>query len=190
MNTRVAPSTYTTKDYYNYNDKADYPPMPPYNPYARQQGPGTYAHYNPSAATLGYDDPNYPSSHAMYDEADNESTMHLAAAAAPFARDPIDRQGSPYTAYDPRDVYQGRSPSVAPQQQQQQQYPHGRSPPPPFGQVPGVYDDGGQYGSAYPSQGPPPGGDPYGGGYAPRRHGYDEEVGGYGRGQGGQQRPM
>ncbi|KAF9482509.1 hypothetical protein BDN70DRAFT_829239 [Pholiota conissans] len=190
MNTRVAPSTYNNKDYYNYNDKGDYPPMPPYNPYAAQQG--GFGHYNGSAATLGYDDPNYPAPHAMYDDTDNESTAHLAAAAAPFARDPVDRQGSPYTAYDPRDVYQGqaRAPSVAPHQQQQQ-YPHGRSPPPPFGQVPGAglaYDDGSSmYGAPPP---PPPGSDPYA--YGSRGRGYDEEVGAYGRGQGGQhqQRPM
>ncbi|KAF8192477.1 hypothetical protein BJ912DRAFT_1094915 [Pholiota molesta] len=90
------------------NTRADYPPMPPYNPYAAQQGPGTYAHYNPSAATLGYDDPNTPL-----------PTPWQPVYGAVCARS-RERQGSPYTAYDPRDVYQGRSPSVAPHQQQQQ----------------------------------------------------------------------
>lgn len=167
VNTRVAPSTHT-KDYNYYDSKADYPPMPAYNPH---QVPGNYAHYNPSAASLGYDDANYPPPNHLYDD-DNESQIHLAASAAPFARDPIDRTGSPYGNYDPRDVYQGRSPSTAPHQQYAR--------PPPNGQAPGgaVYDDG-YYNQA--SYGQPPQGDPYG---APRARNYDEETGGYGRGQG------
>jgi hypothetical protein len=119
MHTRVAaPSTYT-KDYYNYqSDKGlDYPPMPAYNSSLPHQISGGYPHYNPSAASIGYDDPMYPSHHPMYDD-DNESTAHLAVSAAPFAQQPIDRPGSagmqvPYghqtASYDPHDVYQGRA---------------------------------------------------------------------------------
>ncbi|KAF9058039.1 hypothetical protein BJ165DRAFT_1425252 [Panaeolus papilionaceus] len=200
VNTRVpAPSTYT-QDYYHYNsDKAaDYPPMPAYNPYSAQQGPGNYPYYNPSAATLN-DEYAYPSQH-LYDDNDNESTAHLTSSAAPFARDPISRQASPYgppptrgTNYDPVDVYQGRAGSTAPSLHQQSR----RSPPA------SAYDDGQQnpytqsplsYGQPSPQQvndpyyssNPPPS---VNGGRQPRGRGYDEE-GGYGRGQGGYQRPM
>ncbi|KAF8812333.1 hypothetical protein BYT27DRAFT_7239845 [Phlegmacium glaucopus] len=142
MKTRVAaPSTYTQDSYYYKGDKglnADYPPMPAYNPYLNHQAPGAYAQYNPSSATLSYDDSAYPPPH-MYDD-DNESTVHLTATAAPFARDPIDRQGSPYGPpqgnYEAHDVYQGRT-GPAPQQ-------HRRSPPSSVGQQPQgglAYDD-------------------------------------------------
>ncbi|KAF8974195.1 hypothetical protein BDZ97DRAFT_1772341 [Flammula alnicola] len=197
MNTRVTPSTYT-KDYFNYqNDKADYPPMPAYNPYSTHQPAGSFAHYNPSSATLGYDDPNYPPQH-MYED-DNESTLHLATSAAPFARDPIDRQASPYGNYDPHDVYQGRAPSTAPQQQSHNR----RSPPASLGPAPGglAYDDASQYAPSPASYGPPQGENPYVGyaspansmgpqGLASRGRNYDEEVAGYGKGQGGHSRPM
>lgn len=180
MNTRVAPSMHT-KEYNYYNDnKADYPPMPAYNAYAGHQGPpGAYAQYNPSSASVGgYDDPNYPPPPQHLYDNDNESQVHLAAAAAPFAQDPVDRQGSPY--YDPRDVYQGRAPSTAPHQQ------YGRSPAPPPGQAPG-YDDG--YYVQQPAYGAPQGESPYG--QAPARgRTYDEEIGGYGRGQGGRSQPL
>lgn len=119
INTRAPPaSTYTTQDYYYYNSdksQADYPPMPAYNPYSTHQPPGSYAQFNPSAATLGQDEYTYPQ--PMYEE-DNESTAHLAMAAAPFAQAPIDRPGSalpnPHSStlssnYDPHDVYQGRA---------------------------------------------------------------------------------
>ena len=160
MNTRVAPSMHT-KDYNYYNDKADYPPMPAYN---------AYGQYNPSSTSVAYGDPNYPPPPPHLYDTDNESQIHLAAAAAPFAQDPVDRQGSPY--YDPRDVYQGRAPSTAPHQQ-------GYRPPP--GQAPG-YDDG--YYAQQPAYGAPQGESPYG--QAPARgRTYDEETGGYGRGQGG-----
>ena len=207
MNTRVAPSTYT-KDYYNYQSDTggDYPPMPAYNPYSAQQPPGNYPHYNPSSATLSYDEPMYP---YKYDD-DNESTANLTTSAAPFARDPVDRHGSPYiqtqnASYDPRDVYQGRAGSTAPQQQAPQ---YGRrSPPSSLRQVPSglAYDDPSDYPS--PSQysqsptsfGPPQGEDPYAGysspantmrpqqyqGQGARGRNHDEEIGGYGRGQGG-----
>jgi hypothetical protein len=186
INTRVAPSNYTpstyTKDYY----KGDYPPMPAYNPHVNH--PQEYAHYNPSTPTLGYDDAMYPPQH-MYDNDDNESQVHLASSAAPFARDPVDyRQGSPYgAAYSAHDVYAGRAGST----------PHlqgvngdRRSPP---GQVPGYADTAPDYESQY-AQSPS---DAYGGyanNAAPAGRGrhYDEEVGGYGRAGGGpgQQRPL
>jgi len=184
MHTRVAPSTYT-KDYYPYQSEKDYPPMPAYNPYSTHQAPGNY-NYNPSSATLHYDDPTYPQH--KYDD-DNESTANLAMSAAPFARDPIDRQGSPYGpphngSYDPHDVYQGRA--TAPQQQAQR-----RSPP--LSQAPSglAYDDAPDYPSQYSHS--PATTAPYGGYSSPansmvpqaRGRNYDEEVAAYGRGQGG-----
>ncbi|KAH9482811.1 Low affinity K(+) transporter 1 [Psilocybe cubensis] len=160
INTRVAPSTHT-KDYYPYQSDKDYPPMPAYNPHS-PQAPGNY--YNPSSATLGYDEPTYP--HYGYED-DNESTVNLAASAAPFAQDPITRQGSPYGpsypgSYDPHDVYQGRAGSVPPHQQQR---------PPPIGQVPngqGYDNPYGGYANSTSSMGP----------VAPGSRGrnYDEEV--------------
>ncbi|KAF8165455.1 hypothetical protein B0H34DRAFT_762657 [Crassisporium funariophilum] len=204
MNTRVAPSTYTQDSYYKADKGADYPPMPAYNPYSTHQPPGSYAHFNPSSAALNYDDPAYQ--HPQHYDDDNESTAHLATSAAPFARDPVDRQGSPYGSsyggsYDPHDVYQGRAGSTPPTQQ------HRRSPPSSVGQAPSglAYDDASDYPSQYSHSpgiyGPPQthANDPYGGypnSAAPsvqqssRGRNYDEE-GGYGRSQqGGYPRPM
>jgi len=117
MNTRApAPSTYT-QDYYHYQaDKgsADYPPpMPAYNPYSTHQAPGSYAHFNPSTATFGYDDQQ-----PMYDD-DTESLARLTASAAPFSNQPAEPYRhvgqSPYgqshgvgLSYDAHDVYEGR----------------------------------------------------------------------------------
>jgi len=204
MKARVpAPSTYTQDSYYYKGDKGvspDYPPMPAYNPYLNHQVPG-YAQYNPSVPTLTYDDSAYPPH--TYDD-DNESTVNLAVAAAPFARDPIDRQNTPYGPpqggnYDVPDVYQGRTGSV-PQQQ-----PHRRSPPSSLGQPQGglSYEDAPEYPSQYQHPGgmfaaAPPLDDPYGGYTSPlvtvshqpsRGRSYDEEIG-YGRSQGGPQHAM
>ncbi|PPQ77382.1 hypothetical protein CVT25_010964 [Psilocybe cyanescens] len=186
INTRVAPSTHT-KDYYPYQNDKEYPPMPAYNPHSPHQAPGNY--YNPSSATLGYDDPTYP----QYGYDDNESTVNLAASAAPFAHDPISRQGSPYGSshpgsYDPHDVYQGRAGSIPPQHQAQR--------PPPLGQASSglAYDDSADYRPQqhmYSSGSPVP--NPYGGYSSPantmgplapgsRGRNYDEEVA-HGRGQ-------
>ena len=77
----------TQDSYYYKGDKglpSDYPPMPAYSP------------YNDSA---------YPLPHKYGD--DNESTINLAAAAAP------NPYGPPQIGhYDPRDVYQGRTPQL------------------------------------------------------------------------------
>jgi hypothetical protein len=199
MNTRVAPSYHTSysKEFYYQSDK-DYPPMPAYNPYSAQI-PGNYASFNPSSATFSYDDPTYPQPH-MYDN-DNESTQNLAAAAAPFARDPVDRQPSPYglppsNSYNPHDVYHGRAGSTPPQQQPQRR----RSPPNSVGLVPNgaAYDEPSQYRhqftqspvSRLPSEDPnggfvTPGAETYSGGLNSGRRNYDEEAG-YGRSYGGQ----
>lgn len=107
------PSTHT-QDYYYYSDKGggDYPPMPAYNqPYSHVQDPSGYAHYNPSQATLGQDD--YYHNNQMYDD-DTESTLHLAAAAAPIghaSQRPGSALANPHSAYhaDPHDIYQGRA---------------------------------------------------------------------------------
>jgi len=203
MKTRVAaPSTYTQdSSYYYKGDKGvnpDYPPMPAYNPYLNHQVPGSFAQYNPSAATLSHDDSAYPSPHPYDDE--NESTVNLASAAAPFARDPIDRHGSPYGPpqagnYDAHDVYQGRTGSVPPQR-------HRHSPPTSVGQPQGgpLYDDAPEYPGQYQHQAgmfataPQSLDDPYSGytsspapvsNHSSRGRSYDEEIG-YGRGQGGQ----
>ncbi|KAF4619268.1 hypothetical protein D9613_005145 [Agrocybe pediades] len=192
MHTRVAPSTYT-KDYYPYPSEKDYPPMPAYNPYPSPAG--NYNNYNPSSATLSHDEPSYPQ--YAYED-DNESTVNLATSAAPFARDPIDRRGSPYGppyagSYDPHDVYQGRAGSVAPHQQVQRQSP-------PLGQVQSglAYDATADYRSHTPASAAPPYGDNAYSGYSSpanlgsshipgsRGRNYDEEVA-YGRGQGGRQ---
>ncbi|PPQ67822.1 hypothetical protein CVT26_007069 [Gymnopilus dilepis] len=179
MATRVAPSTYTN-DYYPYQSEKDYPPMPAYNPYSNHQAPGNYANYNPSSATLQYDEPAYPQ--YAYED-DNESTANLAMSAAPFARDPVERHGSPYGApppngsYDPHDVYQGRAGAQ-----------HSHSPPPPIHPPSGLaYDDQSTLSPASTA--------PYAGYSSPantmgplaRGRTYDEE---YGRGQGGYPRQM
>lgn len=189
MNTCVvAPSTYTQDPSYK-GFTSEYPLMPAYNPYVAP-------HCNPSSATL-CDDSIYPPPQT-YDD-DNESTLNFAAAAAPFARDPVDRHGSPYGPpqggnYNPHDVYQGRT---GPAQQQPQ---HRRSPPSSVGQPQGslAYGDVPEYPGQYQHPvgmvaAPQSLDDPYGG-YAsppapisnqpPRRRNYDEESG-YGRSQGG-----
>jgi len=228
MNTRVPPSTYAasthTKDYYYANEKSfDYPPpMPAFNPYSTHQAPGTY-HFNPSSPTVNYDEPNYPPQTGMYDN-DNESTARLTTSAAPFGRDPfarepLERQGSPYGGphggnYDPVDVYQGRAGSTAPSlyPQQHPQQANRLSPPSSssHGPAPSVssglaYDDVSEYPShqtASALSGVSSYGDnPYAG-YAsggqmapqttmgpPRGRGYDEETG-YDRSQGGYSRPV
>lgn len=123
MNTRVpAPSTYT-QDYYHYNsDKhstmgGDYaPPMPAYNPYSTHQIPGSHTHFQSSTMSLGHED-NYQQRQA-YDD-DDESTVHLAAAAAPFSQQPLADgrfAGTPHgypgsvggNNYNPHDIYQGQ----------------------------------------------------------------------------------
>lgn len=123
--TRGPPPSMHTQDYYHYNsDKnsimtGDYPPpMPAYNPYSNNQTPGSYPHFQASAASFAHEDPSYHHQpYQMYEE-DNESTAHLAPAAAPFAQQsPVDRSrsaGIPYghpgpIGYDPHDVYQGRT---------------------------------------------------------------------------------
>ena len=184
MKTRVpAPSTYTQDSYYYKGDNglpSDYPPMPAYSPYSNHQAP-PYGQYNPGSATLRYDD-------------DNESTVNLAAAAAPFALDPIDRHGSPYGPPQAGnyDAHQERTGSAPPQ--------HRRSPPSSVG-----HPQGGMAYEEYPVQYQQPTGtfaapelfdDPYSGYASPpapvsnqpsrqpsRGRNYDEETG-YGRGQG------
>ncbi|KAG6885202.1 hypothetical protein C0993_004884 [Termitomyces sp. T159_Od127] len=123
MNTRVpAPSTYT-QDYYHYNsDKhsamgGDYlPPMPAYNPYSTQQVPGSHTYFQSSSLSLGQED-NYQQ-RQTYDE-DNESTAHLASAAAPFSQQSLADARFVDTAhgytgpmgdhnYNAYDIYQGR----------------------------------------------------------------------------------
>ncbi|KAG6891293.1 hypothetical protein C0992_009485 [Termitomyces sp. T32_za158] len=124
MNTRVpAPSTYT-QDYYHYNsDKhstmGDYPPpMPAYNPYSTHQVPGSHTQFQSSSMSLSLGHEDSYQQRQMYDD-DNESTVHLAAAAAPFSQQPLTDSArfvsTPhgYTGpgdndYNPRDIYQGR----------------------------------------------------------------------------------
>ncbi|KAF8665809.1 hypothetical protein AX16_000252 [Volvariella volvacea WC 439] len=136
------PSTYT-QDYYSSDNGSNYlPPMPGYNPYSNHPTPGAW--YNPSQSTIVQDEPASTVPRYRSDD-DNESTAHLAAAAAPFAyQPPIDRPGSanPYShpnpqpiTYDPHDVYSGRT----------AQYPM-RRPSPVGGQQPRpssglAYDD-------------------------------------------------
>ena len=193
MKTRVpAPSVYTQDSYYYKGDNglpSDYPPMPGYSPYPNHQAP-PYAQY--SSATLPYEGA-YPPPH-RYDN-DDESTVNLAAAAAPFAVDPISRHGSPYgppqvVNYD---AHPARTGSAPPQQ-------HRRSPPSSVGYPQGgmAYDDVPEYAGQYqqPAGIPESFDDPYSG-YASspvpvsnqpsrqpsRGRNYDEETG-YGRGQG------
>ncbi|KAF8222765.1 hypothetical protein L208DRAFT_1370823 [Tricholoma matsutake] len=126
INTRAPPPSTYTQDYYNYNsDKnstvnVDYPPpMPAYNPYSTHQQPGSHTHFQQSSTSFPQDDQNYHQ-HPMYDE-DNESTAHLAAAAAPFSQQPTYAVAPPYVhtahgggsgSYDPHHVYQGRARSI------------------------------------------------------------------------------
>jgi hypothetical protein len=99
----------------------DYPPpMPAYNPYSTHQPPGSHAQFQSSTASFTHEDPAYQN-HQMYED-DNESTVHLAAAAAPFSQQsPVERSrsaGIPYghpgpggggNMYNPHDVYEGRA---------------------------------------------------------------------------------
>jgi hypothetical protein len=121
MKTRVpASSTYTQDSYYYKGDKGlfEYPPMPPYSPY------NTYA--NPSSAMFSHDDSAYPPPH-KYDD-DNESTMNLAAAAAP----------------NPYDASQNGTGSAPPQL-------HQRSPPSSMGQLQGGMGYVPEYPGQYPT---------------------------------------
>ncbi|KAG6837536.1 hypothetical protein H0H93_007717 [Arthromyces matolae] len=170
MNTRVAaPSTYS-QDYYRGNsDKnsimtGDYPPMPAYNPYSTHQVPGSHTHFQSSSMSLGHED-NYHQ-RQMYDE-DNESTVHLASAAAPFSQQPpIDRTRTPVAPYgyssrgnnyDPHDVYQGRA---APVSEKGYHNSHSESP------YSGYSSNSSPQGNIYQQ--------------TRRGHGYDEEGGGGG----------
>jgi len=188
MKTRVpAPTIYTQDSYYYKGDNglpSDYPPMPAYNPYNNHQ-----AQFNPSSATLSYDDSAYPLPHKYED--DNESTVNLATTAAP------NPYGAPQIGnYDPRDVYQGYTGSAPPQQPQ-------RSPSSSMGHLQGgmADDDVPEYPGQHqhptaPFAAPQSFDDPYGGYASPpvpvnqpsRRRNYDEEIG-YGS-QGGQQHAL
>ena len=110
--TRVPPSnasTYThTQDYYYNAEKSmDYPPMPAFNPYSHHPAPGAPT-YNPS---FGHEDQySYPSPRPYDDDADSITKP----GPLPFAREPVDRQGSPYytpstqgNRVEPVNVYQG-----------------------------------------------------------------------------------
>ncbi|KAF9534802.1 hypothetical protein CPB83DRAFT_729861, partial [Crepidotus variabilis] len=126
--TRGPPPSAYSQDQYYHNEKMDYPPMPAYNPYSNHPNPGA-PQFNPSMT--GFDDLGGPPQHG-YGYDDNESTANLTSSAAPFARDPIDRYNSPYSAgtpassahgtYDSADVYQGRAAYTPAPQQHQQQY--------------------------------------------------------------------
>lgn len=107
--------------------------MPAYNPALTYQNPGSYANFNPSQPSFGREESlyNYPPPQGMYDD-DNESTVHLAGAAAPFGHQSqssvaLDRPGTapplnaygtgaPGPRYDPHDVYQGRAATTSPDQ--------------------------------------------------------------------------
>jgi len=125
INTRAPPHG-AGQDYYHYNsDKnsvmtGDYPlPMPAYGPYSSHQSPDSYARFQPSTASLNHDDSVYQ--HRQMYEDDNDSTIHLASAAAPFAQIfPVELSRSPAIPYghsgpvsrnnyDAHDVYQGRA---------------------------------------------------------------------------------
>lgn len=145
------PSTYSQDQYYHSEKGMDYPPMPAYNPYSLHPNPGA-PHINPSMT--GFDELGVP--HHGYGYEENESTMNLTSGAAAFARDPIDRQNSPYgstpspsvhggAVYDPTDVYQGRAGMYTPAPQYHQQT-HGLAPPAHHGRAPSAssglaYDD-------------------------------------------------
>jgi hypothetical protein len=145
MKTRAPPpSTYTQDSYYYKGDNglpSDYPLMPAY-PYPNAPA---YAQYNHSSATLSYEGAAYPPPQLGYDD-DKESTIHLTAAAAPFAQDPIARHGSPYgpPQVGNYDAHQGRTGSAPPQL-------HRHSPPSSVGQPQGgmAYDDVPEYPGQY-----------------------------------------
>jgi len=118
----LAPSTFNPDHYYN-SDKnsimTDYPPpTPAYNPYSTFHNPGSHPHYQSSSVSFGLEEPPYQQ-HQWHEE-DNDSTVHLSSAAAPFSQQvsPIERArstGIPTNhpgirgQYDPHDVYQGRT---------------------------------------------------------------------------------
>lgn len=140
--TRVNGSTYNhTKDYYfNAEKSMDYPPMPAFNPYSHHPAPGAPT-YNPS---LGHED--------QYSYDDSNSIAKLRPSPLPFARDPLDRHGSPHytpstqgNRIDPVNVYQGH-PAYSPAPSQTR---HAMPPPtdherqPSSGSSVGLaYDDG------------------------------------------------
>jgi len=118
----LAPSTFSPDHYYN-SDKnsimtGDYPPpTPAYNPYSTFHNPGSHPHFQSSLNSFGPEETPYQ--HQWHEE-DNDSTVHLSSAAAPFSQQPppIERArstgiptGHPGTRgyYDPHDVYQGRT---------------------------------------------------------------------------------
>ncbi|KAG6918911.1 hypothetical protein DXG01_010566 [Tephrocybe rancida] len=192
MNTRVpAPSTYT-QDYYQYNsDKnsimtGEYPPpMPAYNPYSTHHVPGSHTQFQSSAMSLGHED--HYQQRQMYDD-DNESTVHLAAAAAPFSHhSPVEQSrsaGIPYghpgpvggNNYDAHDVYQGRAASTQPSlgglaYETAPEYARGSTPVYPSHNSDNPY-------AGYSSNPATPQGNPHQMGR--RGRGYDEEGGGGG----------
>jgi len=115
MNTRVPPSnastyTYTQDYFFNAEKSMDYPPMPAYNPYSHHPAPGAPT-YNPS---FGHEDQYTYSPRPYGDDAD--SIAKLGPSSLPFARDPVDRQASPYyppsvhsSKIDLGNSYQGRA---------------------------------------------------------------------------------
>ena len=153
--TRVPPSNASTynysQDYFYSADKStDFPPMPPYNPSSHHPAPGAPT-FHPS---FGHEDQyNYPSPRPYDDDAD--SIAKLGPSSLSFARDPVDRQGSPY--YPPNRIdpvnYQGRAAhSPAPSQTRHAMPPsaeHERQPS--SGSSVGLpYDDG--YATDYRTQ--------------------------------------
>jgi hypothetical protein len=105
-----------SRDYFYSADKsADIPPMPLYNPYSRHPAPGAPTFHPP----FDHEDQYSYSSPRPYDD-DADSTTKLGPSSLSFARDPVDRQGSPYyppNKIDPVNIYKGRAPySPAPSQ--------------------------------------------------------------------------
>jgi len=107
INTRITAPSYHTQDrYYPHTDKGngpDYPPMPAYNPYSTHQNPNSYTQFNQSQGAFAQDEPPYQ--RHLYDD-DNESTVHLSAAAAPYGQQ-YSYPTAGAVAYEPHDVYQG-----------------------------------------------------------------------------------
>lgn len=108
-------STYTQENQYYYASDKYPPPMPSYMPHFAH-GHDQYPAFNPSTATLANHD-GY--SQSIYED-DNESTAHLAAAAAPFGHQPGPHyQPSVYPnenyptgggdSHDPRSAYQAHA---------------------------------------------------------------------------------
>lgn len=178
ISTRAPPPSTYTQDYYNYSsDKnstinGDHPPpMPAYNPYANHQPPGSYAHFQQSSASFPPDDQNYQPN-AMYDE-ENESTAHLATAAAPFSQQPNYSVAPPYAhipqggngSYSPHGAYQGHTNPIP---------DSSRRPSPGL-----AYDEAPEY-SRYGAPPPAELDNPYDHNAYPQR-GYDTGDGGYSR---------